>query len=251
MAAPRPAYEVPIPPPELRFMDATEEGFLAIGDEIAADLEALCNLTAEADVVDIGSGYGRVAHALLRRPDFQGSYHGLDILARHIEWCVTHLSPLDPRFRFTHLDLKNDRYNPEGSEPAASARLPVEDAAADVVVVSSVFTHMYPDDVRHYMDEIARVLRPEGRAFITFFLIDEWLRAHQERLATKLAERGGSFWRYARDEEPLFMVGYDDRWVDIELEDAGLVRTMPPRPGTWAGQGSAPAYQDAVIVRRR
>src|SRR3954447_19991659 len=104
------SVEVPVPPAELRFMDKTEEGFLAIGESIAADLRELCGLRPDDAIVDIGCGYGRVAHALLRSGGFAGPYLGLDILARHIAWCRAHLSPVSGgRFRFEHLDIRNGR----------------------------------------------------------------------------------------------------------------------------------------------
>jgi SAM-dependent methyltransferase len=63
--------ELPLPPAELRFMGEDDERFAAIGDGIVVDMIELCALRADAAVLDIGSGYGRVAHALARR-GFEG-----------------------------------------------------------------------------------------------------------------------------------------------------------------------------------
>ena len=46
----------------------------------------------------------------------------------------------------------------------------------DVVVSASVFTHMLPADVERYLTEVARVLRPGGRCFISFYLLNETSR---------------------------------------------------------------------------
>ena len=42
-----------------------------------------------------------------------------------------------------------------------------------LVILTSVFTHMLPDEVENYLKEIARVLKPGGLCFSTFFLINE------------------------------------------------------------------------------
>ena len=54
----------------------------------------------------------------------------------------------------------------------------------DVAFLTSVFTHMLPEDVEHYLDELARVLKPGGRTLITWFLLlgafvaaNQWLFA--------------------------------------------------------------------------
>ena len=56
----------PIPPEKMRFMNEDEPGFLATGDELTRDARAWAGLDDASDVLDVGSGYGRFAHALLR-----------------------------------------------------------------------------------------------------------------------------------------------------------------------------------------
>ena len=68
-----------------------------------------------------------------------------------------------PGFRFpsrTSTTASTTRAETKASEYT----FPYEDGEFDVVVLTSVFTHMLPDDVAHYLDEIARVLKPGGRA---------------------------------------------------------------------------------------
>lgn len=42
--------------------------------------------------------------------------------------------------------------------------------------LSSIFTHMVPSEVLHYLDEIVRVLKPRGRCLATFFLLNDETR---------------------------------------------------------------------------
>src|SRR5262249_603056 len=78
-----------------------------------------------------------------------------------------------PNFRFQKIDLYNKLYNPSGILKSSELRFPYEDESFDVVSLTSVFTHMMPSDVRHYLDEIHRVLRPGGRCLSTCFLLNE------------------------------------------------------------------------------
>ena len=158
-----------MPPMELRFMAEDDEQFNDIGDMIVVDMIELCALRADASVLDIGSGYGRVAHALWRR-EFEGDYLGLEILRRQVDWCAAEITPASGgSLRFEHLDVRNTRYNPGGTMAAEEATFAAAaDASIDVAVLTSVFTHMYPAEVERYLHELARVLRPGARALATF-----------------------------------------------------------------------------------
>lgn len=61
-------------------------------------------------------------------------------------------------------------YNPVGIKDINKFRLPFPDNAFDVVVLFSVFTHMKPQEVKYYLEEIYRVLKREGRCLATFVL---------------------------------------------------------------------------------
>ena len=72
---------------------------------------------------------------------------------------------------------REPRHNPAGTTTAASYRFPFENRAFDFVMPGSVFTHMLPDEVAHYLREIACGLEPGGVAVVSWFLLDEGSRA--------------------------------------------------------------------------
>jgi SAM-dependent methyltransferase len=242
---------LPMPPMELRFMAEDDEKFNAIGDGIVVDMIELCALRADAAVLDVGSGYGRVAHALWRR-EFEGAYLGLEILKRQVDWCSAEITPAsDGRLRFAHLDVRNTRYNPDGALPAEEVSFAVADASVDVAVLTSVFTHMYPAEIRRYMHELARVLAPGARALTTFFALDETWREAQ------LAGRGGlpmthaldAHCRYHNADDPLHAIGYTPAWIRDAVGDAGL-RVFATRLGGWCGRRAGMGYQDTLVLER-
>jgi SAM-dependent methyltransferase len=83
---------IPLPPARLRFMRESDEQLIATGDELAG-LLAEYGMTADADVLDVGCGYGRLALGILHATDHRGPYLGFDILPRHVDWCRTMISP--------------------------------------------------------------------------------------------------------------------------------------------------------------
>ncbi|MFN2615312.1 MAG: class I SAM-dependent methyltransferase [Actinomycetota bacterium] len=239
---------VPLPPQELRFMREDDERFVRVGDESVEDLRKRAGLDEGSVVVDIGCGYGRLAHALLRWPEFRGRYIGLDILPKHIDWCARELAPLRDGFTFTCIDVKNDRYNPRGSVKGARVKLPVPSGSADVVAMFSVFTHLYPDDVVHYIAEVARLLKADGKAYLTFLLLnDEWrARAERDEPAYPLPHELTSFCRYMSADDPLHAIAYDEAWVQDQLEGAGLSPTV--EHGSWTGREGSSSFQDTVVA---
>ena len=82
-----------------------------------------------------------------------------------------------PNFTFTHVDVANRLYNPNGQLNPSEFRFPCVDSSVTFVVLGSVFTHMTPADVAHYLFEVARVLEPGKRCLISYFLLNAESRA--------------------------------------------------------------------------
>ena len=242
---------LPLPPNHLRFMNEDDERFAAIGDGIVADMIELCALRADAAVLDVGSGYGRVAHALARR-EFDGAYLGLEILPRHVGWCDEHITPASGgRYEFAHLDVRNERYNPTGSMAAEEATFDVASGSVDVAVLTSVFTHMYPAEIERYLAELARVLRPGGRALTTFFALDETWREAQLAGRVKMAMTHvlDASCRYHNADDPLHAIGFTPAWIRGAVARAGLC-VFAVRLGTWCARPGALGYQDTFVLQR-
>lgn len=246
--------DLPIPPKELRFMAETEAQYLEIGDALVRQIDQLVDLGTRPRIVDIGCGYGRLAHALLRSSRFIGRYFGFDVLARHITWCETQLTPASAgRCRFRHADVHNDRYNPTGTIAPDAVTFDLPDASADLIVLTSVFTHMHPTEVQHYLHEIARLVAPTGRAYVTFFLLDA---AVDRALAAgtthySLPHRLTSFCRCMDLNDPLHVIAYDETWVREQIAAAGLRVDEPVRHGGWAGRREAFDFQDTLVLAKR
>jgi SAM-dependent methyltransferase len=119
------------------------------------------------DVLDIGAGNGRQAIGLLEMD--VGTYTGLEIIKDSVEYANAVFSRFG-NVRFDFFDVTNDMYNPRGRIQPEQAALPYSENSFDFVVAGSLYTHLERLIVaERYVAESARVLRPDGAAFMSWF----------------------------------------------------------------------------------
>jgi len=118
-------------------------------------------------ILDIGCGVGRQYLSLLPQIGSEDRYVGLDVVSKSIDICRKSYD--DPRTDWVHVPAGNGFY---AREQQGLPSWPLKDASFDFQLAISVWTHMGPDDFRFYLGEVARTLRPGGRAVITFFILD-------------------------------------------------------------------------------
>jgi ubiquinone/menaquinone biosynthesis C-methylase UbiE len=238
--------QLPLPP---------QEHIASIGGEfILVALEMLdyfierAGLRPEDRVLDVGCGVGRIAYPLAYYLNERGSFDGFDVMRPLIDWATEHLASRRPNFRFRHVDLHNGMYNPRGTLRADTFAFPYPDASFDFVALTSVFTHIERREVRHYLNEIARVLAPGGRVAATAFLIDAEARdlIRQRRSTQPLVHRykGG----YVADPRaPEGAMGYDEKDMRGWVEESGL-RVSAWYRGSWCGRAGGLSYQDLLVL---
>ena len=124
------------------------------------------------NVLDVGSGIGRMAIPLTKYLTDEARYEGFDVVKTGVDWCKREITSRHPNFTFKYVDLHNDLYKSTGNN-ANGYTFPYLDASFDFVYLISVFTHMSKEEVHHYLNEIYRVLKPGGRCFATFFTYDQ------------------------------------------------------------------------------
>lgn len=200
-------------------------------------------------VLDVGCGAGRAAWGLAGHLSAQGSYHGFDTFPAGVEWCRENLAPRLPNFEFRTVDVFSGVYNPGAGTSAESFRFPYADADFDVVLLVSVFTHMLPADMAGYLSEIARVLKPGGRMFATYYLMNDAVRGllAQGRSNPDFTTRYGRFW-VADPASPEDAVAYEESLVLAMLEREGLALAKTV-PGRWCGREGENGQDMLVAVK--
>ncbi len=155
-----------VPPPLVHKVNGalSEETFIYIGrciaDAITGEVQDIAEMK---QILDFGCGLGRVTARMLDRAP-AAQFTGFDIDPQMLEWCGKLLS--SPRLGCVSatLDLPNDSF--------------------DLVYAISVFTHL-DETTDFWLSEIHRLLKPGGRAFLTYH--DETL--YREHYAGALTGR--------------------------------------------------------------
>ena len=232
---------------ESRF-DVRGRDFKATGVHFLEKLTADAGLTSASRVLDLGSGCGRIAIPLtgvLRA----GCYRGLDVNQRLVRWCQQKITPRYPAFQFIHADVRTELYNPGGSVPSDAYTLPFPAAQFDLVIATSVFTHLLPRAIERYLGECARVLSPGGCLFATFFLIESGTRSPDGGLNFAHEFQEGS--RVVDRDSPQKAIAVKADWVLAKASAAGLEVRLPVRWGLWTGRQDGYSGQDVVIFSKR
>jgi ubiquinone/menaquinone biosynthesis C-methylase UbiE len=108
-------------------------------------------------LIDVGCGSGRLANAL--RDEERIAYAGYDVVPDLVAYAQKICAR--PDWRFETID---------------ALALPEENDSADLIMFMSVFTHLKPDEIRTYIAESFRVLKPGGRLVASY--IDPEATAH-------------------------------------------------------------------------
>ena len=225
-----------------------------IGRQWAQHLREWGGLEADQHVLDVGCGAGRVAMGLLEAFGPTLRYDGFDVQRRAIRFCRRSMGRRWPAAQFRRVDVYNRVYNPRGRIVPEAFVFPYDDDVFDVAHLSSVFTHLLPTTIDHYLREINRVLRPGGRCVSTFFVLNDTTRAATpEYREVWFDHEGPDGCRLWQAERPEAAVAYEEAHVRRLVSGAGLNLVEPLRFGSWSGAAGlvgAPEFQDTVVATK-
>jgi SAM-dependent methyltransferase len=241
----------PLVPPVESMFDGpgTLEEFKANGEEFLRIYKDLCGLRRDERMLDVGSGIGRKTLPLTQYLNAGASYEGIDVNAKGVDWCTKTITPRFPNFHFQQIDVRNQLYNPTGTCEPSEYRFPFADQSFTFITLGSVFTHMRPPEVEHYLSEIHRVLG-HGRCLISYFLLNEKSR--------RLIDAKASALRFANPEEqwattspacPEEAIALDEQYVTELYRRIGL-RIVRIDYGSWSGRSDYLSYQDLILAER-
>lgn len=212
-------------------------------------------IARDASVLEVGCGVGRDAIQLAEHLTSAGSYIGIDIIRPSIEWCQQNITPRHPNFTFHYLDIQSQIHNSGGSLRVREVKLPVASDSADRIILQSVFTHMFFEDIVHYLREFRRILKPGGKVVTSFFVIDDEVRSMLDGARGELADLPLTFafahgeGCFINDETyPEGAVAFTPRRIEQMLARSGMALDQPIHPGFWSGRQGLTDGQDMAVL---
>jgi SAM-dependent methyltransferase len=178
-----------------------------------------------------------------------GSYCGIDIVKVGVNWAQRAIPSRHPNFSFLHIDVFNKHYNPTGQIPAAEFRFPYPEEEFDFVFLKSVLTHLLPEAIRQYLQEIRRVLKPSGKSLVSVFLLNpESIALIDAEQSSVPLRKEVEDCRVVDTKFPETAVGIPEQEFLAWCRNVGLHAEMPIRYGAWCGRSSFLSYQDIVLL---
>jgi ubiquinone/menaquinone biosynthesis C-methylase UbiE len=238
-----------LPPKGITFTGRGD--FIKTGETFFEHFKQYSNITPKSRILDVGSGIGRMAVPYTKFLDKDGVYKGFDIVKQGVDWCTDNITKRYPNFEFTHIPLKNDLYNLSTTEQASKMVFPYESDYFDFVFLTSVFTHMMPEDVENYIKEIKRVLKEGKTCFAQFFILDNESTASMNVNGSKSFKH--NFGNYSLMDKNVkeANVAYNKNYIFNFLQANGLEVTHFMR-GYWSGlePHSINEHQDIIIFKK-
>lgn len=222
-------------------------------------LRLLGNLKPTSNVLEIGCGLGRIAFPLRFILDNRGTYVGFDLNVDRINWLNRVYSKRFPNFTFHHSNIFNSFYNPSGVIDGFDFEFPAEESSQDLIYAASIFTHMQPDVLRHYLQQSSRALRPGGRFVFSVFLLDYFDPSRKRPYG--FSKRAFDFvhaadpwpiedFAISNPRNPDEMTAYSESFISEMLEGTDM-KFKSVSPGVWSGKHENwLGAQDVICVER-
>ncbi|CAC9976851.1 MULTISPECIES: class I SAM-dependent methyltransferase [Flavobacterium] len=225
--------------------------FLSQGKHHLELLKEYSSLHPDHSVLDVGCGIGRAAVPLTQYLSTKGKYEGFDVVKKGIDWCQKNISKDFSNFNFQHISLNNDLYNLT-NQKAENFKFPYEDNSFDTVFLFSVFTHMQPKEIQNYLNEIYRVLKPDGKCLSTFFLYDD---QNEDYISNE--NKGFCFpyqkenYRLMNEKVPSANIAFKEELL-FEMIQKSQLKLENKIYGTWSNRAVNDLfdYQDILILKK-
>jgi SAM-dependent methyltransferase len=209
-------------------------------------------------MLDIGCGVGRMYLAAKPYIQADDTFVGIDISEKSIDTCKKFYA--DERLSFVHTAGSNAYY---ADNDIKNAKWPIESASKNLITALSVWTHLKESDFRLYLNEVGRVLRPGGRAIVSFFVLDALYKPEHKTAATsRFYPQPEDTWIFDESayESPDWMF---PSWAEVpevaiavreaafhEALDCAGLKIVSFYPGQWKDQPGL-FFQDIAVLTKK
>jgi len=187
-------------------------------------------------ILELGCSLGLAARSLIYYLQLPGSYEGFDFCQEQVSWAKLHLTPKNPNFHFLWENVRHPLYNPRGTLSPTDIILPYPDRYFDRIIIPHLFARSRALTVRHYLKQIASLLKPDGQCLFHCFLINP---TSQELMA-----KGASSHNFIHPladgftidpDLPERAIAFSETTILHWIEEAGL-KVVQKSYGSWSGR---------------
>ncbi|MDM8541020.1 class I SAM-dependent methyltransferase [Desulfococcaceae bacterium HSG9] len=235
-------------PPQL-FNYVGGEEFLRLGKGYFDLIKNHGGVKPDHKILDIGCGIGRVALHFIDYLDENGRYNGFDIVKYGPKWCNYKIARKYPGFAFRYVDIYNKEYNKNGTLNADDFIFPYKSNSFNFAFATSVFTHMLPDAVSHYLKQIQRVLVSDGIFLGSFFILNPESEKNMphSRFNFKLVNKHYGVINKENLEEA---IAYQESYLNKIFIASGFSVISPILYGGWSGRQGLVGGQDIILLKK-
>jgi ubiquinone/menaquinone biosynthesis C-methylase UbiE len=112
---------------------------------------------------------------------------------------------------------------------------------------------MMPDDVNNYLNEICRVLKKDGKCFVTFFLLNDEIKSSIENR---------DYFNFPFRYDNYRLLDKNVKEANIAFEESFLINNLFKNNnlvadniyyGWWSGKSreTSPGYQDTIVLSKK
>jgi SAM-dependent methyltransferase len=242
-------HRLTTPRPDEAAIRSVGGGYEAVAQEYLAYMLELAGLSATARVLEVGCGIGRMALGLSAFLGEASSYTGLDVMpdALAVARATLAARATGARFSFQHLDVYNGWYNRSGVLRARDVQLASYAAdKVDFILMTSLLTHLFPDDMAHYLAQCRAVLAPDGAMLVTSWIMDERTKAATRAGRAAIAFRELDGYWVESESNPEGALAHEETTLLAAIDAAGL-RIVHRIPGFWSGSVGL-SFQDLLVL---
>ncbi len=225
-----------LPIPDDKYIDGGVSNFIQRSFKFLGDFIQRVGLQPTAEVLEIGCGIGNIAYSFSYYLQFPGRYEGFDFSGELISWAQQNITSQKPNFNFRQIE--------------SDFQLPYDDKSFDFVFISSRFTQVGGSEIRHYLDEVYRVLKAGGRLLFNCFLVNhesEQLISDgksSQPLVHRLQEG------FTKDPNaPEKGMGFLESLLLEWVNNSGF-NVLGKSYGSWCGRMGSRSYPDMLIIQK-
>ena len=200
-----------LPPPAMMTIVGSpdEAHFRATMCDLFGELVQRGSIERTDTILDLGCGCGRLAIPFAAHLD-GGVYFGVDVWPEGLDWCRENITAARERYgSFREKPLTTSICRGTGSGVTNHYHLAeLHREQVDFAFAISLFTHLQKQDCISYFAELARVLKRDGCAYLTCFIIDEFFFDYVRRTGLHQSvsqEEQGCYYAYQGQD---FFAGY-------------------------------------------